>query len=302
MYTNNKLNGKLNGLFGRWIKKAMSYAVNVIADKLNSFTNSVFRDTINGYSTALKNEIASLSSTEGSFWNRSATPIGTNDITPSEETILDNWLQNKFMPYFENLLSSIDVALSSTSLQAKMTEINKQIAKMCVIREYYLVNETRGLSQNAINVRLELINELFNPVELAIKGQLGTTAKANVTANQNDFNGLFSLSVQGEVYSCGQYAVSQAQQQLVVSPIRTITPGTLPTSTPVAPVTQFTTLVPASPATKDQIYQNVIVPVDPQEETVTISKKGGFNWLAAFSAASVLLTAYSIFKKDKPKN
>lgn len=206
-------NNGLNGLLGRWLKKAINYVV----DSAETYVNVKTLDFLKSSISEWKAELTSIidANTTGGFWNRlpfanaDQPTVNTQEPTAYEESILDAWVNNKFTPYFRKIAMALDTALAGTNVKTQIAQINSVMAQMCIVQQYYLVNETAGLSANAVNVRMQLIKELFKPLESLIIEELGSPFTATVVANQADFAGLFQNTVQGQQYSCKQFSASQ---------------------------------------------------------------------------------------------
>lgn len=112
------------------------------------------------------------SGTGGGGWDgvgdNTMSKTGNYEPTSSEASILDMWVENKLTPFYQNLLIQIKLAFESANYSFQLQQINEVEMKMCVIRSYYMTHETTGLSINAVEVRSELIDAIFNPLEQMI--------------------------------------------------------------------------------------------------------------------------------------
>ena len=84
--------------------------------------------------------------------------------TPAEELIIVDWNANKFAPFYKILVSDLTIGLGQLSVQAQISAINIAFAKMMVIRDWHINNNTVGLSASAVAWRTEYIVALFQPL------------------------------------------------------------------------------------------------------------------------------------------
>lgn len=135
--------------------------------------------------------------------------------TPSESTILENWRTNRLMPFYRNL----SLQLASINQQGTLTEqlaiANIALQKMCVVESYFATYETNGLSTNAVYLRLELINKIFEPlyeiIDSTFENQNLQTNNVNIAFNSSmiaDYNPLISTS-QSFTANCLNYMIEQ---------------------------------------------------------------------------------------------
>jgi hypothetical protein len=207
----------LNGAIGRWLKKAAIAVVNAAAAYINGQTLGALSDQVNKIKEAVTNGIEE-NATGGFFYRKPFIPDLTEPTTQEpttqepnsyEQSILDAWVNKKFTLYFRKLAMALDAALAGTDVKTQITQMNSVMSQMCIVQQYYTANETAGLSANAVNVRMQLIKELFKPLESLIIEELGSPFTATVSANKTDFDGLFEKTVQGQQYACKQFSVSQ---------------------------------------------------------------------------------------------
>ena len=88
--------------------------------------------------------------------------------TASEGVILDAWADSKLIPFYQKLLIQIKLAFESTNYTFQLQQINEIEMKMCVVKSFYKTHETTNLSSNAVNLRSDLINTVFRPLEQMI--------------------------------------------------------------------------------------------------------------------------------------
>ncbi|RZL47075.1 MAG: hypothetical protein EOP00_13025 [Pedobacter sp.] len=239
---------------------------------------------------------------------RPALSFNVSEPTKAEETILDNWVNNKFTPFFTDMVVLIDAAFATNNLQTQITVANKQLLKMKVVREYYVLNETTGLSQNAVNLRMNLINELFNTLDQVIVSKLGSATTATlVTANQSDFGNLFVNTVQGQKYSTNQYGQSSittvVNEPVNTTPTKTVTNfdepvKVIPTKTVTnfdAPVKVTDEILPVfqDSSTKDQFVSEDLTKEEEELSEEEPSNSSSFNYDKAFKFMSYALIGVS---------
>ncbi len=97
-------------------------------------------------------------------------PGAQSDYEPSasEQTILENWVTQKFNPFYKNLVSQLSTALSNPNLQIQIASLNKVQEKLCVVHSFYATQDSAGLSPAAVAYRLELIQTLLEPIATLI--------------------------------------------------------------------------------------------------------------------------------------
>lgn len=208
-------NSGLNGAFSDWLKKSINWVIGFAADNASASTGGIFR----GYISKMAAKLQTYFDGDSNDLFRPSQSL--EDPTPQEQIILNGFI-SKISVFVKNVLNSVDQGFAGS--QTNISIINAALSKMCIAKEYFFYNEKEGLSQNAINQRHKLIQELLNPIEESITERLGTITgiPVKVLANQNDFNGLFVNSVAGQSYLCKQYQTATNQSGSFVAPTKTI--------------------------------------------------------------------------------
>jgi hypothetical protein len=92
--------------------------------------------------------------------------------TALEEIILEEFTNSNLVPFYSKLAKGISTTLSLTNTTDILTGINAAIIKMCVARTYYTYYDKTGLSEGAVQTRLEIINTIFKPLEDLLNAKL----------------------------------------------------------------------------------------------------------------------------------
>lgn len=145
----------LNGLWG-WIKKHV-HSIAAVATALGFAALAATLETI---------VAADGGPGEGEDGWKTYEPTG------GEKLILDNWAENKFKPYFETLVAKVKAVFETNSFESQINVINDVLKNMSIVTIYYSNNNPEGLSQNGVNIRIELIEIIFAPLKDLIANSL----------------------------------------------------------------------------------------------------------------------------------
>lgn len=211
--------------------------------------------------------------------------------TISEDAILQPWLNNQFLPYFEKVANEVAVAFGNSDFDKQLAQINTALLKMCVVKSYYANISTPGLSNQASQVRLGLIIESFKTLELFITKSveqyetvitLNDYVFAANSSNSAQFNPLITVLLNGQQFACKRYVATEIpnSKPKPFLPIKT-TPGTTVIPVPNNPSLPATPTTPTNTATT------------PTKSIFTV-KNGIIGLVAGF-----LLN--ELFKKEKTK-
>ena len=124
----------------------------------------------------------------------------TFEPTPQEETYMNGFAE-KLAEFIKTILTELN------NNYTNITVVNKQLAKMSIVADYFRLNERQQLSDNAVNIRLQVINTAFQPIRDEIQAKNGTLTGMPIAiiAQQSDFKNLFLSSAQGQSYNVSQY-------------------------------------------------------------------------------------------------
>ena len=141
----------------------------------------------------------------------------TIDPTPEEEIIMDS-----FAAKLGNFVK--DILLELNNNYTNLTVVNKQLIKMSVLIDYYTINETNGLSKNAVAIRHQLIQQAFAPIKEEIQAKNGvlTGIPVSIQANQSDYSSIFLNSVNGQFYTVRIYPNTATSVTYNATPINAI--------------------------------------------------------------------------------
>lgn len=138
--------------------------------------------------------------------------ISDPTLTISEATILDNWDLNQFTPFLKTLFESLqNVSKSSLSNKERIQFANDMLLKMKACLIYYKTNEISGLSNNAVLVRNNYIENAFEGFYQYFNSETDnlfqqyewTTIQEQINVNTLPF-----LNIQGIInYSCDLFNI-----------------------------------------------------------------------------------------------
>lgn len=286
----------LNGKFWQWLSSALSFALGAAASYANGATLGVFSGMIDSMRKKLDTHLDNMS-----LWRSS----NLQEPTAEEKIVLDAFAV-KLTAFFLNTMNTLKTTLSSSN--PNIAIVNNEMAKMCIVRHYYTNNETTvflannrtaALSQNAMDLRLELIDELFMPIQEVIKGKLGSAmVEKTIIANINDFNGLFANSNDGYDYQCLQYVNNNASvlppNNVIGTPNNVV--GSVKNASAFEPIFDIPVINPNPIIAPKPINQNPVLPAT--TETSKIDKT--FKYI---SYGLLTITAFGvvtqIFKKKQ---
>jgi hypothetical protein len=149
--------------------------------------------------------------------------------TISETAILDKWADNELMPFFQKLLLQINEAFSSSDPNYQLQQINDVLMKICVVKSYYTNHVTTGLSLPAVNLRSELIDTVFQPIEDLIANSILNESSMQLqsySVTVNNINLFSPMKISAITINCDKYVVnngvlqnSQGQSLLTTNPV-----------------------------------------------------------------------------------
>lgn len=145
--------------------------------------------------------------------------------TTSEASILDFWVDKKLTPFYTSLLNQIKSAFANTNHDFQLQAINDAIMKMCVVRTYYTNHDIVGLSPSAINLRMKLIDTIFQPIEDMIPDSIANDTSVHLstyTLNGFDTGQFLPLILQSISANCNKYESNNSGSQN--TPLLTTTP------------------------------------------------------------------------------
>lgn len=198
----------LNGLFswlGRAVKAVFNAAILVITPGNGYGITSAIIDFFDGNGSF--GGIDNVGTTGWDIWGiytgfaqRGGTSFIDLPLTSLDEFNLDKWLNNKFIPYYKNVLSQIkefkDTSISLETFIAFYNEIQILIEYLDYLQFYSLQNPQSDLSLNAIKTRNALLNIkrtlLIEQIDIltASKGYSITTNNITKTVSTLKFNPL----------------------------------------------------------------------------------------------------------------
>lgn len=198
-----KTNQGLNGFWG-WLKRN----VHKIAAVCTAVGLAPLAIALEAISTAINDTSSGGSGNGGDMGDNTLWKTGDYEPTSSESAILDSWVLNKLTPFYKNLLLQLKSAFESTNHDYQLQIINDVIMKMCVVRSYYATFETNGLSASAVNLRNELVDNIFHPVDDMISNSILNDTNTEVESYQMTINNpsqFLPLNIQNITVDCERY-------------------------------------------------------------------------------------------------
>lgn len=177
----------LNGLIGRWLKKAIVKVASLVDSSLNIATYGVSSEI--GSFESWANE---LGSGNGGFWNRTEyngislgvlenDPRGDYEPTLDEEYILDKSLEEIAI-----VISSITedaVLIEKSTFSIKL--INKLYQRIAVLKSHYYNDQNQGLSLKAIDLRDLIIDVMVLPALKVVETKINQSQLNISTKNSS---------------------------------------------------------------------------------------------------------------------
>lgn len=154
--------------------------------------------------------------------------INNYEPTASEAAILDPWVANRLVPFYTKLLNEAKAAFASSDPTYQLNMVNNISMKICVIRNYYKNHDTKGLSSSAVNLRNELIDMIFTPIEEMIANSFVNTSNLSILKypiSTQDGSDFIPLDIKLFSTNCEKYVISNPNQlQPSPEPLLTNTP------------------------------------------------------------------------------
>lgn len=197
-------NQGLNGWFGELIGSAVSGLIVMAGNLVGGFVTNYSMGFIGPQSSFMQSFYEGVNNFSAKVENKLGQMMRVADITPAEETILKNWLEQKFLPYLEKLFIEVSQANKLTSPQAKIVALNAVINKVAAIEKHFSVTGEPGLSQKALDERNMMIEFLLGPLNellMVSVSKLGTSTLQQVSfpVGQYNYQPLIASSAIGNV-------------------------------------------------------------------------------------------------------
>jgi len=299
----------LNGFWGRFLKGAINVIGVVVSDVAG-------RIPIVG--DFLKREVETVIS-KATKWadaiqSRSASPNLT-EPTAAEQVILNAWLE-KYKVWIAALTEEFGIAASKSTEAAKIAALNVILNKINTVLDHYDINETAGLSKNAVDTRFVILEETLRPIQDAIDNVVasftGTVSTVSTTFNpaSYSFQPLFAstplISVTGDNYKVAGKSLSTVKPIVNIGNVKPAsnplnTGGTIKNTTLPATVNTPSTIPPVVSAPSATSVPSTIktgepaatVPSTTPATTVEDKKSSTGKTLAILAVGAAL--AYAVF-------
>ncbi|WP_130735504.1 hypothetical protein [Flavobacterium sp. J27] len=174
---------QLNGWFGRQLKRLITKVATLVDSSLSTASGGISTDI--GSFAAWADQIGSGG---GSFWNKGTTndydvilnnlqndPRGQYEPTESETIILDAFA-NDLSVLIENITQQVIFFEGQAFSEMKVEGLNDILQRVALLKTYHQVNEVKGLSEAAIDLRNLLIEIMVVPILKAIDTQMQSQA------------------------------------------------------------------------------------------------------------------------------
>lgn len=241
---NNTQDIGLNGKFGDWLKRKIKKVIKVIESI--PIVGPLVSELVEDFMKEVTNDYGGED--PKSWWNvPAARELPSYEPTISEQQLLDAWADGRLEPFYKRLAEEVSAALRLSDFSQQVRAINTALGKMCVARYHFTYNETEGLSKNAVNLRLQLLDEIFAPIEQLIAESLDTSnlvlTQVSVRPVFSDYAPLISSSSLA-AFSCDNYIGGNTVQNQSFLPSGTTITGLLPDKIikPVNPVVKVPTV------------------------------------------------------------
>ena len=151
--------------------------------------------------------------------------------TDSELSILEPWQLRKLTPFYESLSLELKNVFNQQDLVTQISGANAILNKMCIVTTYFAQYETTGLSNEAVNMRSSLIEQLFEPLYIIIENSFASSNLVTFTSsisvnseNANQFNNLLNPTANFET-TCENYKENSRIAFGNLNPIKIKLPG-----------------------------------------------------------------------------
>jgi hypothetical protein len=146
---------------------------------------------------------------------------GEYEPTYGESIILDNWQLNKLQPFYKELALDLSNAFKQNNLTQQLIIVNNTLNIMCVVKNYFANYELNGLSANAISLRNDLIEKIFEPlyeiIESSFENQNFTSFQSVAKLDNSTINDFYPLITTKTVLStnCYNYASNSSSNNTI---------------------------------------------------------------------------------------
>src|SRR5690606_4819868 len=106
------------------------------------------------------------------------------DLTPAEEAVLDNWVDNHFVPFFNNLLAIIKHAKdvpTTANIVTAYNEANFVKSLFLWYQQYAVSNGQAGFTENAIKARNEFLKVQIESITQTLNVSIPTMVGSKQT-------------------------------------------------------------------------------------------------------------------------
>jgi hypothetical protein len=244
----------LNGKFGAWLKKKIQKVIKIVESI--PVVGPIIADVLDEGLKLLTNDYGG--DNPDSWWNPpAARELPSYEPTISEQQLLDAWADGRLEPFYKRLAEEVSAALRLSDFSQQVRGINAALGKMCVARYHFTYNETAGLSPNAVSLRMQLLDEIFAPIEQLIAESLDASnlvlAQVSVRPVFSDYAPLISSSSTA-AFSCDNYIGGDTAQNQSFLPAGTTIMQLLPDKIvkPVNPVVKVPTVTGNTPQPSDK--------------------------------------------------
>jgi len=305
----------LNGWFGRFVKGVIQVVGAVVKDVAS-------RIPIAGEYLAKQTQNAmNWASDETDTWAfRGAQPLA--EPTAAEQSIINFWINNKYKVWIAALTEEFGIASSKSTEAAKIAALNVILNKINTVLDHYDINETAGLSKNAVDTRFVILEETLRPIQDAIDNVVasftGTVSTVSTTFNpaSYSFQPLFAstplISVTGDNYKVAGKSLSTVKPIVNIGNVKpasnplntggtiknTTLPATVNTPSTIPPVVSAPSApsapsVPSVPSTIKTGEPAATVPSTTPVTTVDTKKSSTGKTIAVLAVGAAL--AYAVF-------
>lgn len=178
---------------------------------------------------------------------------GSYQFTSSEETILDNWYFSHYEKFVQNITALVENKFVGMPLSIqKITYANSILGQLSAIKYANTLDKTLGLSATAKTIRLKLVNDFINTIEVAVKQEMAKFPTYEIVKTDVNVSAISGMTATVLLKNCEQYSIkstngsttgnnNQTGGELVLEPIEN-NPSTPNETTPTNPKKSSLTL------------------------------------------------------------
>jgi hypothetical protein len=133
---------------------------------------------------------------------------GSYNFTSNEESILDSWYYNYYEKFVESITKTVEISFVGAVLNfKKIAFANSILSKINAIRYANILNSTNGLSETAKGIRMKLVEDFINVVEIAVKNEMAKHTTYEIKAVDINVSAISGMTSAVFLKGCPQYVL-----------------------------------------------------------------------------------------------